>query len=393
MRVRNEATPSTIGSRTILYREGNTHRDVYTFPPLYERTTTDVVVPGFAARSAQGEIFNNPFSSSAWYRSYAGYYYNERRDGSGFVDSYTYDHGICSVVLSASPGISYGTIPDLSGVAGNKAMAGVNSTAFNAPLFALEWHKTRALIPQIGELLVKLFKNGRAIRRGKNIARYLPATSKNLANAWLIGRFGVTPLLYELSGACSFLQSTPPPRSTSRGNEEFTHEVSSPFDMGDGPGTWHFTQTKRVDVEWRNGILYESTISPLENAARLGISRPATVAWELVPWSFVIDRFVDISTWLDAIQPDGATRNLASWEGTKTTSTRRISCTGFTPNETFGVTAFGSTLVCDISEVLITKNRNPWTPTAVLPRWNPYTNLKHLADYASLVRQKIKRGV
>jgi len=309
-----------------------------------------------------------------------------------FVNSVTYDHGVCGFILSSAPNLSVGTVPDYSGTAGNKAMAGVNSTSFNAPLFLLELQKTRALIPQIGERLVDLFKTYRAIRRGGKISHYLPATSKNLANAWLIGRFGVTPLLYELSGATQLLTKLPPPRSTSRGNASFSNQVSADFGITDSPGTWILTQTKRVDVEWRNGILYESSVSPIERAAKLGITRPATVAWELLPWSFVIDRFVDISTWLDALQPDGTTRNLCAWKGAKTTTTRRIQFKSFTPGSAYGVNYFGSQMSCDITELSIVKSRDPWAPTAVLPPFNPYFNYKHLADYASLVRQRIRLG-
>lgn len=371
-------------------QQGTSSTAVYQLGRDYSRTTTDTVVPGFHARSAAGEIFNNPFSSSAQWYSYQGYYYNE--SWSLGPDRCTQTRSYSNVFPGFADFANPFSVPDLSGSAGNKAMAGVNSTQFNAPLFIAEAQKTRALIPQIGELLVKTFRDGRRkLRRGQFVGFY-QATSKNLANAWLIGRFGVTPLLYELQGACELLTKNVPPRATARGNVNWSAETSSGYDIGDSCGTWHVTKTSKVDVAFRNGILYEGGTSNSSHLARLGYTRPATVAWELVPWSFVIDRFVDISSWLDAIQYDGASRTLAAWKGSKTTLSIVCEVTGFTPNSDYGVTQRASTFTGRASKFAITKDRSPWTPEATLPTWNPRFNIKHLGDYAALVRQRIRSG-
>lgn len=372
-------------------QQGTSSQTVLSLGRDYERTTVDTVVPGFAARSAAGGIFNNPFSSTALWHSYQGAYYNESwyTNPDRCVSTRSYDNVWPGVANFTNPF----SVPDHSGAAGNQAIAGVNSTQFNAPLFIAEYQKTRALVPQIGELLVKTFRDGRRMLRRGQLARYLPATSKNLAHAWLIGRFGVTPLLYELQGACELLTKNVPPRATSRGNQDWSAETSSVYNLLDSCGTWHITKTSSVHVVFRNGILYEGGTSNVSQLARLGYTRPATVAWELVPWSFVIDRFVDISSWLDAIQPDGASRTLAAWKGSKTTLSIMCAVSGFTPNAGFGTTQRASSFTGSATRVSIVKNRNPWTPSAVLPTWNPHFSIRHLGDYAALVRQRIRSGV
>lgn len=392
MRTRSEFSNHAPCIITDVYPQNGTQsQSVISLGKDYSRVTTDTVVPGFKTRSAAGEIFNNPFSSSAEWYSYQGYYYNEswNLNPDRCVHTRSWDKGWSSASADFTNPFS---VPDLSGSAGNKAMAGVNSTQFNAPLFIAEAQKTRALIPQIGELLVKTFRDGRRkLRRGQLVGFY-QATSKNLANAWLIGRFGVTPLLYELQGACELLSKNVPPRATARGNENWNADTTSVYNIGDSCGTWHVTKTSKIEVAFRNGILYEGGTSNLSHLARLGFTRPATVAWELVPWSFVIDRFVDISSWLDAIQYDGASRTLAAWKGSKTTLSITCDVSGFTPNAAYGKTQRNSTFTGRASKISIVKNRNPWTPEASLPTWNPHFNIKHLGDYAALVRQRIRSG-
>lgn len=391
MRVRSEFSNHAPCIMTdVSPQDGTETQTVISLGVDYSRRTTDTVIPGFKARSAAGEIFNNPFSSTAEWYSYQGSYYNEAWDlnPDRCLKTRSYDNIPPAVVDFTNPF----SVPDLSGSAGNKAMAGVNSTQFNAPLFIAEAHKTRALVPQIGELLVKTFRDGRRkLRRGQLVGFY-QATSKNLANAWLIGRFGVTPLLYELQGACELLSKNVPPRATARGNEHWSADTSSVLNSEDSCGTWHITKTSRIEVAFRNGILYEGGTSNLSHLARLGVTRPATVAWELVPWSFVVDRFVDISSWLDAIQYDGASRTLAAWKGSKTTLSITCEVTGFTPNSDYGRTQRNSAFTGRASKISVVKNRSPWTPEASLPTWSPHFNIKHLGDYAALVRQRIRSG-
>jgi hypothetical protein len=54
------------------------------------------------------------------------------------------------------------------------------------------------------------------------------------------------------------------------------------------------------------------------NRRRMGLrlSDVPSALWELVPWSFVVDRFVSVGKWLDAITPKPNVRILGTWTTT-----------------------------------------------------------------------------
>jgi hypothetical protein len=110
-------------------------------------------------------------------------------------------------------------------------------------------------------------------------------------------------------------RSPKPQRYTARGH------ASSSFDVGgtiDHPAFSIFKckseYEKLHDVSVRTGILYE-----LDHRDVFGLSFkeiPIT-AWELVPYSFVIDWFVNAGDYIQAVTPKLGVKVLGSWSTTE----------------------------------------------------------------------------
>jgi hypothetical protein len=119
--------------------------------------------------------------------------------------------------------------------------------------------------------------------------------SKDVANAWLEYHFGWSPLVHDIYNAIHVLQNPIPggtitvrgPRisldnnwSTSSGGAVTTREISG----------WVFGKA---------GVTLAITNPNAYLANRLGLVNPAAVVWELVPFSFVVDWFVNVSDFIN----------------------------------------------------------------------------------------------
>lgn len=388
--------------------EGRTNPVSLNNRKLSEKTTSDCEVPGFHRRRAAGEVFVNPFHQTSTVIQFSqGSYHSEiwqddRRTGQtvpyGMPQTIVDGSGLMYVIwwltqtIYSPPQVNVDSAP-LRISAGNSALADVNSTEFNAPLFIVEWQKTKGLYADICDLFYKQMSDAHRKIRGKRA--FLPPTLRNLAQAWLIARFAITPLLYELQGAVAVLSKPLPVRRTARGTSRVEREASKTVWNSDGfgpdPSKFAVRWDRKVECVVRNGLLYESELTSFNKLASLGITRPATVLWELIPFSFVLDRFINIGTWLDAIQPAGLTRTLAAWESIETTVTDHYFTTGAVQRSgLYGTRTRNASYTLDFKQVSKTKTRTPWDAKPAFPRWDPYFNLRHAGDYAALLTQKLR---
>lgn len=130
------------------------------------------------------------------------------------------------------------------------------------------------------------------------------------ANTWLEIRYGWTPLLYDVYGsaeAAAYLLHA------NRRDLKITGHYAPHVELAPpGPGyEWSGTVEKHCRMDhW-----YEISDSNIRNLNALGLINPASIAWELVPFSFVIDWFLPIGNWLESFS---ALSGLTHVEGTKT---------------------------------------------------------------------------
>lgn len=133
------------------------------------------------------------------------------------------------------------------------------------------------------------------------------------SQAWLEAQYGWRPLLGEVFNACEDLASrfiAEPADISIRGGYSFKNNYSWSANMAGG---WEargwpkgFTLVVPGDsnkFERRVGyVVYVKVINDsLRLRKNLGMTNPAEIAWELTPWSFVVDWFVPIGDYLQAL--------------------------------------------------------------------------------------------
>lgn len=336
VRERGSFTPVTRFStpeQTILQCTGVTNTYSYDMAALlqgsYERCE-DVVVKGFHSRKAAGEIFNNPFFK----------YTDVRRiDGSSSWTITTQ----CAKGSVRPTKVNTGTVvpgmqdsalilPSVSGessaitLAGTRAAANVQQPDFQLLVELAEAKETmRMLLNPTGSLLQLL----REVRYSHRYSKFRKKRVKTggpsslfafMSSEWLRYRYGIVPLMYSIEGALKATLAITSPRYTARGSSVFADQDEGVLDTL--VNTWNadFGYTRKIygsaNGSVRAGILYEHNIT---NATRYGVTPfdvPSAV-WELVPFSFVADWFINLGDYLEAAKPKVGVKYLASWTTVK----------------------------------------------------------------------------
>jgi hypothetical protein len=117
--------------------------------------------------------------------------------------------------------------------------------------------------------------------------------SKDLSNLWLEYHFGWAPLVDDIGTAIRVLASNPPAqlvRATGSAR-------ASIYDIK-GQSSWSTIVDLRVGACIGAEVYIQNSNLALAN--QLGLVNPATVAWELVPFSFLVDWFIPVGKFLES---------------------------------------------------------------------------------------------
>lgn len=113
------------------------------------------------------------------------------------------------------------------------------------------------------------------------------------SNLWLEYHFGWEPLIKDIHSAVEILQSNPSPR-VARGSGKVTSATGSyviPYSI-QGVAKNKLTVRLQATVSVTNPNLHK--------ASQLGLINPASVAWELIPFSFLVDWFIPVGNFLNS---------------------------------------------------------------------------------------------
>lgn len=291
------------------------------------KVMTDVVTPGFKSKMQQGEVVNNPMLKREVVTvttpaSQSGHYF-DRKDPRYYGDVLT--TGI--QITPANPNLPASSCEQMSpNDAINKAFAASKQRAATLLVDAAELGSTVALLkkyPAWLESLLNGTKSGpkRLLKSGfggKRVYQYKARTSLGKASdslgLHLEYQYGWVPLVLSIQGVIEALNPKPRNiRNTYRGFDEgVTYALDENVVVSDWNNTHTYSVDKRIEVTYRAGVLAE--YNPCL-AARLGLELrdvPGTL-YDLLPYSFVIDMFYDLSTAIDAAMPAVGYREVASW--------------------------------------------------------------------------------
>lgn len=157
-------------------------------------------------------------------------------------------------------------------------------------------------LTRCGNALLAL-KKGRLTRAASLL---FPKTKKELANDWLLFQYGIKPLLSDIDGAAKML-AIPEDRYfdiiVRRKRKVPGKRVEGSAGVGYSSAWFETTDVySELEVEVKYKVRLKIT-SPTANVeremARLGFGNLNSVAWEVIPWSFIIDWVLPIGDYLN----------------------------------------------------------------------------------------------
>lgn len=126
---------------------------------------------------------------------------------------------------------------------------------------------------------------------------------------WLALQYGWLPLLGDIDGACKELADTlldQPPVCRARAKAKQPLDAYSTTRRGSSypihPGR-KWTRTK-AEILGEGFVEYGVSSEFGQAVQRTGIIDPFLLAWELMPWSFVVDWMLPVGSWLESLQFD-----------------------------------------------------------------------------------------
>lgn len=221
----------------------------------------------------------------------------------------------------------------------NACLLKIKDQSVNVAQFFAEGEQTIRLIK---DNIIRIGKAYSALRHGDmaNAARALGVSipqgswnyakrfernqSRALARGWLELQYGWLPLLSDIYGAIEqtqkhFKKQVPIVRVSSRKRIEHDDCVVDSSQYND------VVTTRRTKYEVSVRCSFKLSQPVLKELSELGITNPLLLAWELTPFSFVVDWFIPIGTFLSALDAtfglqfvDGSTTYFEKNETTRT---------------------------------------------------------------------------
>ncbi len=142
---------------------------------------------------------------------------------------------------------------------------------------------------------------------------------KRLSSHWLSYQYGWKPLIQDAFGVATLLAQHSQERYVTRSESSATVKQSGmiPFNPVTGAAEVIYSYRTRVRMasSYRCDDLTKTVL------AQTGISNPALLAWELLPWSFVIDWFIPVGNYLQALNEFAGFTFVQGWYSQKSNVT------------------------------------------------------------------------
>lgn len=234
----------------------------------------------------------------------------------------------------------------------------------------------------------QVVKNQRGVGRFRNPdGTYTLGKVGRIPQAWLEHQYGWNPLMNDVKGACEALSS-----KTSGGHPFrvcVKARANSPLNQTSvGYATNHNMSQLRLVRTGKNFCFvrldYELNSPLLAVFSSLGLTNPLEIAWELLPYSFVIDWFVPVGDWLRTLDADFGWRFIS---GTTTQGYSYVTEGSGVISKPSGSSEVGSTgYVTSRQDVFsFSRSVNATSPRAGFPTFKNPLSVGHLANSLSLL--------
>ena len=303
----------------------------------FYRSLNDVVTPGFSKRSAAGEVIINKMSYFEKELTVSGNY-SLVRSTSNSCNSPVKHWGedvTGPYALYASTGMTelspVSLISDFDvklAIDAAATAAWKDSTGSDAGILTdlAEMHQTLNMLRNPFSALSGLLRAINARKRSAiSLGRGASVTAQNL---WLQYRYGIRPLVSSVKSIIEALgKSRDSVRHTYRGKYRLYKQQTSTVTGGNWSTTFPVQDSVTDEVVVRAGVLIEEVV---DLATSLGVTAGGMLAtpWELIPFSFVADWFINVGDFLSSLQPYVTKSPKGTWYTVTRTRTRNWKISG-----------------------------------------------------------------
>lgn len=410
-RTRTQGTSSVAKTSVISgrRRNGDTGLDLWYnisanrtyYTPLMTDVFNDVVTPDFKRKSAMGVIINNDMWRNTLEEyppqpeAYSRHYIKRGTNGGDYGTEWDGQLALSELELGGYLGSFtdndvFETIAALKADAITRAHANASSAEIAIPMVLAEGDKTVAS-------LVSLTKRAwRIVRAVKKLdLKYLrkQITLKELQDRYMECRYAIRPLVIDTHGLISAVEESKQFKSMRRTSRAFAKHTFSKNDtvtvnsFSFASGTATCTRTTDLTYEIRAGVLSDVVTS---GYSIFGADQILQTAWEIIPFSFIVDWFVNVGDTIAAWTPNAGVQERASWVVVKSTETQTSRMDSFTVAPLAGY----HTNTCSVSgnmKRIVTKTvrtRNP--QLSFHPRFNVKLDALKLLDLGIIGRNLLR---
>lgn len=189
--------------------------------------------------------------------------------------------------------------------ASNQAYEKLRNRIYDTAGLGVDFVEYRQALSMIGQTCGTLWRAARAVRRLDLVAaaqilkmKIVPpgaSRRKSFANLWLEYHFGWEPLVHDIYDACTVINNPlkifTKTRAVGRDDKAvyvYFQDLGSVTDSGWWRTTYKVAQGGSFRVtNWNQHLLEQ-----------MGLTNPLSLAWEVVPFSFVVDWFVNVGDFL-----------------------------------------------------------------------------------------------
>lgn len=370
----------------------------------YEHITT--VTPNYFQKKQNGEYLgNNPlrWAKSYWQANSGAFEYRYGTNLSRWIQrsgNYCFGNFIGDPWDYLTPTAAQWS--SLYAQADSRVLQRLKNSKVNLAVAMAEGHQTASMITKTA---TRIAKAGLALRSGsygnavkqlgahRNVRKegrfsklYPSNPSLAFANGWLELMYGWLPLLSDIYGAAEHLAYRNERRE--KASAKASDNMASSPSVYSSADMCTKTGSARTTISVVTTVHYSLTMSVLSEMSQLGFTNPLEVAWEVIPYSFIVDWFLPIGTFVSNMD--------ASFGKTYLGGTRTEIWDQTTESRVTGVGVQGSIAYIGSASGGYRRRRRvimapaSGFPTNPIPRiQNPFSPL-HGANALALLRQAFK---
>lgn len=147
------------------------------------------------------------------------------------------------------------------------------------------------------KLLLKALRLNGSHKRAQNLARSVRDKTKPVGEVWIEAQYGWMPLLSDAEDGARWLAEAVTGKIPGKLSRSRTWRATAVSTAAIPKNSYRYMSAEH---EWRLRYVIEGL--KISNTFAPSFATLATVAWEVTPWSFIVDWFVPIGSYLESLR-------------------------------------------------------------------------------------------